>query len=273
MRILHQAALIVVAVVSLNAQQFEGAISMKATNYADSIRHVDYSILIKGNLAAAKVQDGGPEMEGGRFIFRGDKKVMWIINDEKKQYLEISLRKDMQSAKDAVANVAANAARELHQSGKKQTILGYPCEEWIAKDDDRVATIWATGKLGNVFAGLAEAFGEIGKKDKKEDRWEDELVRMKMFPLTIAMKKSGKPESLQEVTKIEPKSVSASSFDPPAGYAKQSLDEEILNVMKQMQEQMKKMGNDSSGENFDLEKMMKHLKEHGDESDSTDGSR
>ena len=52
--------LLVVAIVdNLDAQQFEGALSIKATNYEDSVpRIATYSILLKGNLVAAKIEGG-----------------------------------------------------------------------------------------------------------------------------------------------------------------------------------------------------------------------
>ena len=276
MKIFFLSLLLVVAIVgNLRAQQFEGALSIKATNYEDSVpRIATYSILLKGNLVTAKIEDGSAESHGGTFIFRGDKKVMWVIDDEKKQFLEISSEKGMELGAAAGRHAPSQKKVKLTRTGKKQTLLGYPCDELVANDSNEVTRIWGTSKLGDVFDGISKAFGEIGGKGGKgNEGWQGELVRRKIFPLKIEVKQDGITTGVQEVTRIEPRSVPASTFDPPTGYTKQSLDDQLEQVTKMMQEQMKKMGKDSSGESIDLEKMMKQMQEQGGRNDSTNEDR
>ena len=263
-----------VAAGTLPAKQFEGAISMKATTIVDSSqRDVVYSILIKKNLMAARVEKSGDGNEGSSFIMRGDKKVMWIVDDEKKQYMEISLDDQHGKEKKGDKPGAAKKTAKIKQSGKKQSILGYACEEWLADDGDETTTIWATGKLGDVFAGLTGAFSKMGMKEEDEEEWQGELVRRKLFPLKIETRRDGVTTEIQEVTKIEHKSVPSSTFDPPAGYERQSLDDQLQEMMKTMQGRGKGTGKDSSDGIPDLEKMMKQMQEQLEEGDSTKGNK
>src|SRR5947209_11765475 len=79
--------------------QFEGQIDMKMTRSNEGTRKgVLYSMFVKGDLLAAKATGGGEEMRAGKFIFRGDKKVLWVIDDGKKSCLEIPLNEDENSS-------------------------------------------------------------------------------------------------------------------------------------------------------------------------------
>src|SRR5438876_1226714 len=78
-------------VVSAHAQ-FEGVIDMKMVMNEEGVsREMMYSMSVKKDMMAAAVKGNDETMNRGRFIFRGDKKMLWIVNDDQKNYLEISL--------------------------------------------------------------------------------------------------------------------------------------------------------------------------------------
>jgi hypothetical protein len=91
--------------------------------------------------------------------------------------------------------------------------------------------------------------------------WEGELARMKVFPLKIVTTENADTSESQEVTKIDPKTLEASVFEPPGGYKKQTLGAGMGKMMEQLQElQSRRAGaGDSSLNKEDLEKMMKEM--------------
>ena len=205
--------------------QFEGTIDMKMVSQRDDKQaEMLYTMYVKKDMLAADVKGQDESMGGGRFIFRGDKKVFWIINDQEKNYLEMSFKEDQRDTGKGEMKKHKKEKINIHPTGKTQTILGYACEEWEMKEGDEVKSVWGTKKLGNVYEGIAKSFDQLGKRGSKED--EDEwvqLAHMDIFPLKIVSAENGKVQETQEVTKIESKALPASMFEPPSGYKKHSF--------------------------------------------------
>ncbi len=125
---------------------------------------------------------------------------------------------------------------------------------------------------------MVRSFGNIGGEGQEAgDIWDDELAKLKLFPLKIVSKEKGKVHLTQEVTSIEPKTLGAGVFEVPKGYRKQTLELDMEKLMKEM-EQMKKKdstgvpGKDDPGANMELEKMMKQLKEMKTDQKDTSGA-
>lgn len=231
--------------------QFEGVINMKMITYndAETTRVMYYAMSVKKAMMAAEVT--GSDEAQGKFIFRGDRKVLWIVDDKEKTYVEMSLN---DSAAHRKPRHDAEPQVQLRKTGKTSTILGYPCEEWIAGDGEEVSNIWGTTKLGNIYEGLAKSFGEMGDKNGSQG-WESRLADLKVFPLRIVTSSRGKTTEEQEVTGIQKKSVSSSVFDPPAGYKKQSFEMDLGKMMKGMQGS----GEGSGGDSVDVQKLMQEM--------------
>lgn len=258
--------------------QFEGSIDMKVVmTDQGKPEEMLYTMSIKKNLMASEIKSSAKGGDGGKFIFRGDKQVLWIINDAEKSFLELSLKDERE--KETKSTESSRA--KVKKTGKKETILGYPCEEIIIEDGNEVTQLWGTAKLGDFYGELMKSFGQIDGKDAaaSSSSWERELEALKLFPLKIVSKENGKITQTQEVTKIESKSIPASTFDVPKGYAKQKLEFDMGKMMKEMEEQMKaqkgkqkEADKDDPGMNIDMEKMMKQLQEmQEDKEDTTDG--
>ena len=87
-----------------------------------------------------------------------------------------------------------------------------------------------------------------------------ELADMKIFPLKVTTSREGTVTEIQEVTKIESKTLAASTFEPPADYKKQSIDLDFQKMMEGMKS--RDQGNQGEpGQNVDVEKMMKEMQE------------
>lgn len=264
---------------SLVFSQFEGVIDMNVVQSVDdSTYETAYTLFVKKDLMATEMKGKGEGTQQGKFIFRGDKKVLWIVNHEEKNFLEISLKDDESSKGKGKKPEAVSTSEKIKKTGKTQKILGYLCEELLVEDGNEVSHIWATSKLGNIYEGLAKSFGELGGKEMEEsDGWEKQLADMKIFPLKIETTKDGKLEQKQEVTRIEEKSVPASTFEPPKGYKKQAFEFDMEKMMKQMQEQMEKEGKEDD-EGVDEEKLMREVQEkmkqmEEAQQDTSDGGR
>jgi hypothetical protein len=217
--------------------QFEGRIEMKITSYEDGKpQSMNMTLFVKNDLL---VSDMEGEKNGGKIIIRGDKQLMWIVNDEHKMYLEMSLKenkvkKELPSSEKSKFN--------MRKTGGTKTILGYECEEWVAEEGDEVTTMWGTTKLGNIYQGIAKAMGNLGELGSGAgvERWQKEILDKNFFPLKVEIKEKGRTTSSQEITKVESKTLPASMFAPPEGYQKQSLDFDINKMMQHMQQENEK---------------------------------
>ena len=231
--------------------QFEGAIGMTVRSYyeADSAE-VLYVMSVKNDMMAVTTTGGPAQAQGGSFIIRGDKRVMWIVNDEAKSYVEFPLIDDTTAKKPSPAKGNRDAGPLLKRSGKSKKILGYQCDEWTGSNEEESTSIWASAKMGKVYDGLFKSLNQLNRSEEGAQTgsdWQAELVRLKLFPLSITTRRDGAIYETQEVTSISSKPVPASAFEPPAKYEKQTMENQFQEMLRQMQEQMKN-GESSQGD-------------------------
>jgi hypothetical protein len=220
--------------------QFEGVIGMKvAITSGDTADAVWYRLTVKNNLLLTEMTHPHDTAGGqqGAFIYRGDRHVLCIINPSEKSYTEITLHDETDSSSGDRSS-AGGTAHSLLPTGLKSTILGYPCEEFIVREDGRESRIMATTAFGPVYGGLAKAFssgsGGVGEAD-----WSVELAARNYFPMTIVTTYRGKVEQSQEVFQVEPRKIPGSQFEPPEGYTRQVVDLDLGKIIQ-------KFGTDSS---------------------------
>lgn len=221
--------------------QFEGILRMKTVTYQDADSNVVLpTVYFKGPLFAAVIDAApGHEAQAGKFILRGDKGLMWIVVDQEKKYIEIPVA-PLPAGGDSSAASPGKKTYALTKTGQSRTLIGYPCEEWIADEGDGVTSrIWATSKLGDLYEGVVKWFDGMSMESATDrSRWEREIAGMKLFPLLVLRSEEGEVVEREEVLSIDRKGVEASIFDAPAGYAKQSVD---LNFEKMFEQMMKEM--------------------------------
>lgn len=188
---------------------------------------------------------GKSKKEGAAGIIDGKKRVMVMLLPEQKSYMEWSLDKMKESAEQMQPKEKKKP--EFHKTGRKETILGYACEEWLMEHEHGTSEIWATKELGR-FMG----FGSRGGKDGSS-LWETEASAKGLFPLKMVHKDlNGKETSTMTATKAEQKSVPDASFAVPAGYRKMETPD--LGAMKQSMKQGAK-----DGAKQEMKKNMKDL--------------
>ncbi len=234
--------------------QFEGLISMQARSYSETeTTTVAYTMSVKNDMLSIITTGGAKDAQGGSFIIRGDKRLMWIINDEGKSYVEFPLIDDTSTSTKAPPKELKPAGSRLTKTGKTKKILGYACDEYVGSTDEETSTIWASSKLGKVYDGLFKSLNQLNRADEAGSAggdWQADLVKLKVFPLSITTRRNDVVAETQDVLSIATKSMPHSVFEPPAGYTKQSMQNQFEEMMKQMQEKMKSEGGekkDSSG--------------------------
>lgn len=256
--------------------QFEGVMDMKVTGAGEGKdESMMYTMAIKKNLMSTEIKNRDATEEAGKFIFRGDRQVIWILNDQEKSYLEISLKDDGKSEKNKKERKDREHPAKVKKTGNKVTILGYVCEEVVIEGEEEVTHIWGTPKLGDLYGTMMKSFAEMAGPEEESPGWDDEIAKLGMFPLKVISKEDDKIIMTQEVTKIEQKKIPESAFDVPKDYKKQSFDFDIQKMMEQLQKDGKKHkeeDKDDPGGNVDMEKMMQQLKDmQKDGADTTDG--
>jgi hypothetical protein len=237
--------LVATAVIGLTAAahaQFEGTIRMRTVTYQDADSSVILpTVWFKGPLFAAVIEAPPGEAAGaGRFILRGDKRVMWIIADRERKFIEMQAPKPPAPLDSATAG--KHRAYTLTKTGQAKAILGYQCEEWVADEGGGVTSrVWATAELGGSYEGVVQWFDGMSLENAGDQgRWEREIAGMKLFPLLVLRSEEGGVVEREEVLSVEPGRVPDGTFDEPDGYEKQTIDPDFEKMFERMMEEMEK---------------------------------
>ena len=83
--------------------------------------------------------------------------------------------------------------------------------------------IWGTKELAQVSRALAKTTGE--EVSQAQDDWNSELRKMNIFPLYASTSLDNVMVELQEVKKLDVRSLPMEIFEIPQGYRKQKPDE------------------------------------------------
>jgi len=189
----------------LNAAPFEGKVEFLIREGKKMPLTFDY--LVKGNMIRLENEDSSGEK--GVILMDSSQKKMFIIVDKEKKYTEmvIGQTKGTERKKDEKT--------DFSKTGKKDVILDYPCEQWIAKDQKGTTEIWLAQGLGS-FLGFGNS-----KVKNSQIFWQKEAEKKGLFPLkVISLTNSGKEKSFWKVNKIEKKKIENALFKVPSNYEK-----------------------------------------------------
>jgi hypothetical protein len=203
----------------LAKEQFEGVIESKNTTTDDRGRVQQFTMTMYVRHDRVRIENSQmSSAPGSTMIYRGDKKLVWMLNEEDKTYFEI--RQD-EEPRPLYSPSPTNATKPfVRRTGKKKQVLGYVCEQVIVKEVNLETEIWATKSLGDVYAAISKVLG--GESALSNEGWENMITKMGYYPLIASTKIQGKVMESQEVTKIERKQLPAEVFELPAGFKKQS---------------------------------------------------
>lgn len=187
------------------AQSFEGTVTFRTDNGGDmaySVRQgkVRMDINRQGHQAA--------------LIMDPSTRTMDMIMPERRTYMEMHMP-DVQAgdAGDPQMDV------DITRTGRTETVAGYKCEYWHVHPkkggDDADACV--STELGNFLVAQSQM------QRRRIAAWEAAFGNKPVFPLKVVSSRNGHPETVMEVTKIEPKKLDASLFEPPAGFQKMTM--------------------------------------------------
>lgn len=201
------------ASLSFAADAFEGKVSLAMSSGKAKPQTLNYSIR-QDALRIDILAEGGQSFAT---IMDMKKMEMILLMSEQKMYMVMPM-------KDTVEKAVAKAEIKdpnIEKTGRTDTILGYKCDEYVNKEKNTTTEIWIAEGLG-AFMGLGDnsGGGMFGKK-KISTGWEEKFKGKPGFPLRVVSRDNKNKETFRmEATKIEPGSLPASLFQPPAGWQK-----------------------------------------------------
>jgi len=203
--------------------QFEGVIETENIT-TDEVGEKVYFIMtmwVKDSLLKIQSVYRG-DNPSSTMIYRNDLGVIWMVNEMNKSYFEIRQEAEPQTVSLPFARDKADQFK-VTKTGKKKKILGYSCEQVIVKRRGEMTEIWGTKGLAQVSRALAKTTGE--EVSQTQDDWNSELRKMNIFPLYASTSLDNVMVELQEVKKLDVRSLPMEIFEIPQGYRKQKPDE------------------------------------------------
>jgi hypothetical protein len=203
---------------------FEGEVDMSARSADPRKPAQPVNMLVKGEKVRLDVipgTDAANTLGGEAFLLLrvADKKVD-VVTEARKQVVELDLNnpdilKSLQKT-NGTAHPTKQEPPKLTKTGTKETIAGYPCEDWdvtLGKGNQK--------KISMCVADLTSRFFHVPLAGvPSEYAFALELVDGKHFPFRIIGydDNTGAESGRIEVTKVDPHPVDATKFEIPAGY-------------------------------------------------------
>ena len=204
---------------------FEGAISMAMTGVVSQPATITY--YIKGQHARVETSISGHSQPDSIMLWDASSGKITTLLVQQKSYMTMD-RNAMQAQADAHSNSSpgAHAFPKITDTGKQETVAGYPCHDWVVGDKQDIELCLAKG-LGDMgFGQPGPSQGLLGRllspNKSAEAAAHPELAKMTeggAFPLKMTMTEDGKTKMKMEATSIDRKTIDDSLFTIPAGYS------------------------------------------------------
>lgn len=208
--------LIVMLAFSPSAAQFEGIVETRnlTTDEIGNLQQFTMTMWIKKDRIRVQNSAFGTT-PATTMIYRNDRHVIWMLNEEGKTYFEI-----LQEEKPLEPGTSLTDKPTIRRSGRTKKILGYSCEQVLLTHAEGETEIWGTKQLSDLEATTSKVLGESGSEG---GGWMDEVASLGLYPLVSHTRMGGRLVESQETTRIEKKAVAADLFDLPPGYRKQAM--------------------------------------------------
>src|SRR5580698_8343565 len=200
-------------------------------------QNVPISLLIKGSKVRfevpeqlAKSSPGNPFGDKAYVILDSPDKKLFIVSDPKKEAIVLDLNTSGQTIgalgggpPHGPGAPPPGPATKVTKTGKYDTVAGYKCENWDIASDHREGTVCVADEGFSWLSFPMSALNGV----PTQQLWMAELLDGKHFPLRfVGYGPDGVKETARiEVTKVEKKTLPATEFDLPAGYAQIDLDQ------------------------------------------------
>ena len=191
--------------ISIAQDNFQGKVTFEVS---DGSQNQQISYFVKGNKFLIQPVDG--EAAGkGSMIYDGDKKSMIIIMSEQKMYMEMPI-----NPTDEISKNESVGPDYFVKTGNSQNVMGYSCDEFEFKDEDRKGLALMTKELGSFL--FMDNPGGGGSS-----QWQKEIMSEGYFPLLVKEENSsGEFETVFKVIDLELMSLDDKMFSAPPGFKK-----------------------------------------------------
>ena len=197
--------LFITSSLSIAQDKFQGKVTFEVS---DESQDQQISYFVKGNKFLIQPADG--EAAGkGSMIYDGDKKAMIIIMDEQKMYMEMPI-----DPMDEISKDESIEPDYFVKTGNSQDILGYSCDEFEFKSEDKKGLALMTKELGSfLFMDDPNSGGS--------SQWQKEIMNEGYFPLLVKEENSsGELTTVFKVKELQAMKLDDKMFSPPSGFTK-----------------------------------------------------
>jgi hypothetical protein len=190
---------------SIAQDKFQGKVTFEVS---DGGQNQQISYFVKGNKFLIQPEDGDAAGQGS-MIYDGDKKAMIIIMTEQKMYMEMPI-----DATDEISKSESVGPDYFVKTGNSQNVMGYSCDEFEFKNEDRKGLALMTKELGSfLFMDNPESGGNT--------QWQKEIMSEGYFPMLVKEENSsGELETVFKVIELKPMKLDDKMFSAPPGYTK-----------------------------------------------------
>lgn len=194
--------------------QFEGIVESKNTTIDELGRPQEFIMTMWIKKGMVRIETRGASTPTSTMIYRTDLKRIWMLNVDEKSYFEIP----QEDRGEELYSPGSGSGYSVKRTGKKRTIAGYECEQFIIKRETEETELWGTKKLGHLVSTLSAALG--GDQMNAGEGAVAEVMKRGIYPLRSATKVDGQLIESQEVTRIEAKALDPGLFTLPADFKK-----------------------------------------------------
>jgi len=190
---------------SIAQDKFEGKVTFEVS---DEGQNQQISYFVKGNKFLIQPESGEAAGQGS-MIYDGDKKAMIIIMTEQKMYMEMPI-----DATDEISKSESVGPDYFVKTGNSQNVMGYSCDEFEFKDEDRKGLALMTKELGSfLFMDNPEGGGN--------SQWQKEIMSEGYFPMLVKEENSsGELETVFKVIDLKLMKLDDKMFSAPPGFKK-----------------------------------------------------
>jgi hypothetical protein len=190
---------------SIAQDKFQGKVTFEVSDVGQN-QQISYSV--KGNKFLIQPVDGEGAGKGS-MIYDGDKKTMIVIMNEQKMYMEMPI-----DPMDEISKDESIGPDYFVKTGNSQDVLGYSCDEFEFKNEDKKGLALMTKELGSFLFMDDPNSGE-------NSQWQKEIMREGYFPMLVKEENSsGELETVFKVIELKPMNLDDKMFSAPPGYTK-----------------------------------------------------
>jgi hypothetical protein len=203
---------------------FEGLVAMKLDTQEG--KEFDMTYFLKGS--RSRIEFNVPNSPEGKGVMIWDPEAakMTTLLPSKKMYMTMDLKDTGANSEEPASPKSSEESKfpKLTDTGKTETVAGYPCEHWLMGEQQEMDICVAKGfgyfGMGGQGAGSMKRLAFSPKllaAAVAHPEWV-KFLQGGAFPLKVTVMQDGKVATSMEATRIERKSLDDSLFAIPPDY-------------------------------------------------------